>query len=47
MEKGCPSSTSPAAYPTQCPSVDGGPLATASKRQVDSSHGQADGLGNF
>ena len=28
----------------QCPSVNGGPLATASKRQVDSSHRQADGL---
>ena len=31
----------------QCPSVNGGPLATASKRQVDSSHRQADGLGDF
>ena len=28
----------------QCPSVNGGPLATASHRQVDSSHRQADGL---
>ena len=28
----------------QCPSVKGGPLATASKSQVDSSHRQADGL---
>ena len=28
----------------QCQSVNGGPLATASKSQVDSSHRQADGL---
>jgi hypothetical protein len=28
----------------QCPSVNGGPLATASHRQVNSSHRQADGL---
>src|SRR4029450_2925434 len=28
----------------QCPAVNGGPLATASKSQVDSSHAQADGL---
>jgi hypothetical protein len=28
----------------QCPAVHGGPLATASQSQVDSSHGQADGL---
>jgi len=28
----------------QCPSVNGGPLATASDRQVDASHRQADGL---
>ena len=31
----------------QCPSVDGGPLATASQRQVDSSPRQADGLSDL
>ena len=31
----------------QCPSVNGGPLATASHRQVDSSHRQAEGLGDL
>ena len=31
----------------QCPSVNGGPLATASKSQVDSSPRQADGLSDL
>ena len=31
----------------QCPAVNGGPLATASKSQVASSHGQADGLSDL
>ena len=31
----------------QCPSVHGGPLATASHRQGDASHRQADGLGDL
>ena len=31
----------------QCPSVNGGPLSTASDRQVDSSYRQADGLGDL
>ncbi len=31
----------------QCPSVNGGPLATASDRQVDSSLRQADGLNDL
>src|SRR6266568_8418134 len=36
-EKGSIKRTSPAAHPTQCPSVDGGPLAPASESEVDSS----------
>ena len=31
----------------QCPSVNGGPLATASDRQVDSSSRQAEGLNDL
>jgi hypothetical protein len=31
----------------QCPSVNGGPLATVSQRQVDSSPRQADGLSDL
>jgi hypothetical protein len=46
-EKGSIQSTSPAAHPTQCLSVNGGPLATASKSQMDSSPREADGLGDL
>ena len=46
-EKGSIQSTSPAAHPTPCQAVNGGPLATASKSQVASSHGQADGLSDL
>src|SRR5262245_31329861 len=48
MARRDPRDLAKAAWPAvQCPSVKGGPLATASHRQVDSSSREADGLGDL